>query len=161
MVENLLAKELRDYLAERFRQYGLPAQGGNSRRVPQIVNGYLPPKRSGKDDDFPFVLVRVQSGKTVHDATTAEVLFIVGCYSEDFDGHEYCLNVMAEIRNALFSLPNATLSDKYEFRSEFSWSLVADQPWPYWELRINTQWVMVAPPIDADDYLALGGNGYG
>lgn len=164
MVENLLLRDLRKYLGSRLK-IETPLQGVGGvctkndeplRRTPKIINGYLPPKRSNPDDDFPFVLVRPDSGKTVFDATTVDVSILVGCFSDGFDGHEDCLNVMAKIRQAIYDLPNATLNDKYEFRGEFSWQLPEQQQWPYWAVEIQTSWLLIAPQFSLDKSLTIG-----
>lgn len=155
MVENSLTAALRDYLSECFKGYELPVQGGGTRE-PKIFTGRTPFKRSNKEDDFPFIMVRLDSGATDNDASTVTVSIIVGCYAEDDDEHGYALNVMAKIRNALFSLPCGTLSQKYQFRPGFSWEIYPEQPWPYIQLDIKTQWLLEPPRFEVGEYLAIG-----
>ena len=161
MVENMLARDLRSYLADRLNGFSLPSQAGRgepeTRRTPQIVNGYLPPKRSTATDDFPFIVVRPESGRTSPESTSVDVSIIVGCYSETYDGHEDCINVMAKIRQALIDLPCGTLSQRYQFDGDLSWSLADEQPWPYWELTISTSWTLNAPQAQCDDFITTGG----
>lgn len=155
MVENSLTKALRDYLSACFKDYALPVKGGGTRE-PKVLNGYLPPKRANAEDDFPFILVRLNSGETDLAASTVSVSIIVGCYSEEYDGYEWCVNVMSKIRESLFGLPCGTLADKYQFRPGFTWEIFPEQPWPYWQLDIKTQWLLEPPRIDAGEFLAIG-----
>ena len=156
MIETHLTRDLREYLRERLADGRLPLKSGGT-RAPAIVNGYLPPKRTKETDDFPFVLVRADRGETSPDATTVSVSIIVGVYSEDFDAHDICLSVMAKIRQALYDLPCGTLSERYQFRPGFSWENFPEQGWPYWQLDIKTEWLLVAPEIAPAEYTILGG----
>lgn len=159
MIETRLTNDLRDYLRERLAEVKLPTKAGGT-RAPEILNGYLPPKRTKTGDDFPFVLVRADRGQTAPDATTVSVSIIVGVYSEDFDAHDICLSVMAKIRQALYDLPDGTLSERYQFRPGFSWENFPEQGWPYWQLDIKTEWLMPAPEIAPDPYTVLGSRGF-
>ena len=100
MVENELTRAIRELVAKAVKNFALPTKpergfAEGELRAPQIVNGYLPPKRQGSKDDFPFVLVRADEGSTDQDSTEVRVSIIVGTYSEEYDGHEYCMNVMS------------------------------------------------------------------
>ena len=144
MNENDLAKELRIYLEKVVSDYRLPVKNGEP-RSPNVLNGYLPPKRSGQNDDYPFVLVRPDSGQSEEEQTEVTVSIIIGCYTEEFDGHEYCLNIMQRIRTALTSLPNGILADKYVLDFPFRWENYPEQPYPQWLLEIETKWVFNTP----------------
>ena len=116
------------------------------------MNGYLPPKRQGSKDDFPFVLVRADEGSTDQDSTEVRVSIIVGTYSEEYDGHEYCMNVMSRIRTALCSLPGMVLANRYRLKHPIKWSTYAEQPYPYWQLDMQTTWDIRTPqPIDKEE----------
>ena len=146
MIENLLADELRKLIANAVADYRLPVKNGEA-RPPQVVNGYLPLKRGSNDEDFPFVLVRVEGAKTEQDSTVVDVAIIVGCYAETFDGHEYCLNVMSRIRNALTFLPGWILAGKYALNFPIEYSILPDQPYPYWQLDMSTKWAVRTPEV--------------
>lgn len=161
MVEKSLATDLRDYLRECFKGYVLPTKGPapgvpGEPREPKIFNGRLPLKRTKGEDDFPFIMVRLDSGATDLDASTVSVAIVVGCYDEGIEGHDLCLNVMAKIRNALFALPCGTLSQKYQLRPGFSWELYPEQAWPYCQLDIKTEWLLAPPRFDAGEFVAIG-----
>lgn len=144
MVEIELCKALRDFIDEAVEDFQLPVESGGM-RAPTVVNGYLPPKRKGPDDDFPFVLVRPISGQIDAGETTTSVAIVIGCYSEEFDGHEHCLNVMSRIRNALCALPGSVLAKKYVLTRPVEWSLSEDQPYPLWQIDMTTTWQYRAP----------------
>lgn len=157
MVENELTRAIRELVAEAVKNFSLPTkpERGSAEgdlRAPQVVNGYLPPKRTGQRDDFPFVLVRADEGATDQDSTEVRVSIIVGTYSEEYDGHEYCLNVMSRIRTALCSLPGMTLANRYRLKHPIKWSTYAEQPYPYWQLDMQTTWyIRTSQPIDKEE----------
>lgn len=157
MNENDLAEELRTLIENVVEDYRLPVKNG-SPRPPTVLNGYLPPKRSGQNDDYPFVLVRPESGNSEEEQTDVNVSIIIGCYTEEFDGHEYCLNIMQRIRTALTSLPNGILADKYVLNFPFTWKNYEDQPYPQWLLEIETKWAFNTPQptVNYIDYINEG-----
>ena len=150
MIETQLCSDLRGLIGEAVANYRLPTAGG-SFRAPLVINGYLPPKRSGAED-FPFVLVRADSGSSDRDSTTVKVDIIIGMYSEAFDGHEFCLGVMDRVRTALMALPELTLSGRYQLRGEVSWNTYSEQAYPLWQLDMQTEWLMRSPePVPAEE----------
>lgn len=150
MIENNLTDALEKFIAESVADFRLPVQNGEM-RAPKVIDGYLPPKRSGSDDDFPFVVVRSEAGSVEEEMTTTTVSFIVGCYTKEVDGYRYCVNVMSRIRNALAMLPNGILANKYRLEFPIEWSLVADQPYPYWQLDMTTKWVYNTPQFQYEE----------
>lgn len=153
MVINLLTKALRELCAEAVKDFRLPTKGGETLRAPRIVNGFLPPKRSGNGelDDFPFVLVRPEAGTTERGADEIRVNIIVGCYSEEYDGFEYGVNVMERIKEKICTLPAETLAQRYQMRYPVKWNMVPEQPWPQWQIDIETIWVFNSP-LNSDDF---------
>ena len=157
MVENELTRAIRELVAEAVKNFALPTKpergfAEGELRAPQVVNGYLPPKRTGQKDDFPFVLVRADEGATEQDSTEVRVSIIVGTYSEEYDGHEYCLNVMSRIRTALCSLPGMVLANRYRLKHPIKWSTYAEQPYPYRQLDMQTTWDIRTPqPIHKEE----------
>lgn len=147
MVENELAKALRAFIAGVVKDYRLPVKNGDM-RSPTVVNGFLPPKRSNVEDDFPFVLVRLASGQTSLEETRCVVEIIIGCYTTEFDGHEYCINVMERIKQALCEMPFGTLADKYQLRYPVKWELPDEQPYPQWQVGMTTEWAFEAPVVE-------------
>lgn len=155
MVENELCRAIRDLVADAVKDFALPvkAVGQNAEgelRAPTVINGYLPPKRAKAPDDFPFVVVRADEGTTDNEGTEVQVSIIVGSYTQEYDGHEYCLNVMTRIRTALCSLPSMTLKKRYVLQLPVKWSGYAEQPWPYWQIDMTTTWLIHAPQTIED-----------
>ena len=131
MVTNLLTKALRELCAQAVKDFVLPTKEGQNPRAPRIVNGFLPPKRSGNGelDDFPFVLVRPEAGTGERESEEIRVNIIVGCYSEEFDGFEYGINVIERIKEKICTLPAETLDNRYQMRYPIKWNMVPEQPW--------------------------------
>lgn len=155
MVENELCRAIRELVADAVNDFALPTKpvGQNAEgelRAPTVINGYLPPKRAKAPDDFPFVVVRADEGTTDGEGTEVQVSIIVGAYTEEYDGHEYCLNVMTRIRTALCSLPFSTLKNRYVLQLPVKWSGYAEQPWPYWQIDMTTTWLIHAPQTIED-----------
>lgn len=144
MVENKLTLALREFIKEAVKNFRLPVENGKI-RAPQVINGYLPPKQSGNLDDFPYVIVRPEKGSSEREATEVTVSIIIGCYAEDYDGYEYCLNVMARIRHALAELENNILANRYVLQFPISWEMVPGQPYPEWQLDMTTHWDFNSP----------------
>lgn len=145
MIEQLLAQSLREFIREAVEDFRLPVKAQQELRAPQIINGYLPPKQTNTDDDFPFVLVRPDSATSEREMTEVKVSIIIGCYTKEYDGHEYCMNVMTRIRNALMSMENGTLDGKYVLNFPINWNIVPEQPWPQWQLDMETSWCFNSP----------------
>lgn len=141
MVETELLREIVKFVAETVAEMRLPVKGGEP-RAPQVFGGYLPPKRSGKDDDFPFVIVRPVKG-AIDDASTATVNLIIGCYDEDPAGYEHCLNVLARLRTAFCA--RGVLASRYTLQRPITWECAEEQPYPQWLLLMTTEWVYRAP----------------
>lgn len=155
MVENELCRAIRELVADAVKDFALPTKpeardAEGELRAPTVINGYLPPKRSGADNDFPFVVVRADEGTTDDEGTEVQVSIIVGAYTEEYDGHEYCLNVMNRIRTVLCSLPFGTLKNRYVLQLPVKWSGYAEQPWPYWQIDMTTTWLIHAPQTIED-----------
>ena len=50
-------------------------------------------------------------------------------------------------------MPTLTLAGKYQLREEISWSNFAEQPWPYWQIDMKTEWLFqsVQPMPEMED----------
>ena len=147
MVTNLLTKALRELCAQAVKDFVLPTKEGQNPRAPRIVNGFLPPKRSGNGelDDFPFVIVRPEAGTGERESEEIRVNIIVGCYSEEFDGYEYGINVIERIKEKICTLPAETLDNRYQMRYPIKWNMVTEQPWPQWQIDMETIWIINSP----------------
>ena len=153
MVTNFLTKALRELCAQAVAEFRLPTKDGKNLRAPRIVNGFLPPKRSGNGelDDFPFVLVRPEAGTGDRESEEVRVNIIVGCYSEEYDGFEYGVNVIERIKEKICALPAETLDQRYQMRYPIKWNMVPEQPWPQWQIDMETIWIFNSPR-NTDDF---------
>lgn len=151
MVTNFLTKALRELCELAVKDFRLPTKDGKTLRAPQIVNGFLPPKRSTDLDDFPFVLVRPEQCTTDRESEEVRVNIIVGCYSEEYDGFEYGVNVVERIKEKICTLPAETLAKRYQMRYPIKWTMVPEQPWPQWQIDMETIWIFNSPR-NTDDF---------
>lgn len=151
MVENELTKAIRDRATEILSLLVFPTDSPNDeQRAPTVINGFLPPKRSKDDPDFPFVIVRPGEGTTGSDGMSrVTVKMLIGCFSEDFDGHEYGLIVLAQLRTGFMQHP--TLESRFRMELPFNWKLYDDQPYPEWMIEITTQWTIPTPQEIPDE----------
>lgn len=151
MVTNFLTKALRELCEQAVKDFRLPTKDGKKLRAPKIVNGFLPPKRSTDLDDFPFVLVRPEQCTTDRESEEVRVNIIVGCYSEEYDGFEYGVNVIERIKEKICTLPAETLEQRYQMRYPIKWNMVPEQPWPQWQIDMETIWIFNSPR-NTDDF---------
>ena len=145
MVTNFLTKALRELCEQAVKDFRLPTKDGKTLRAPQIVNGFLPPKRSTDLDDFPFVLLRPEQCTTDRESEEVRVNIIVGCYSGEYDGFEYGVNVVERIKEKICTLPAETLAQRYQMRYPIKWTMVPEQPWPQWQIDMETIWIFNSP----------------
>lgn len=151
MVTNFLTNALRELCEQAVKDFRLPTKDGKTLRAPRIVNGFLPPKRSTDLDDFPFVLVRPEQCTTDRESEEVRVNIIVGCYSEEYDGFEYGVNVVERIKEKICTLPAETLDQRYQMRYPIKWTMVPEQPWPQWQIDMETIWIFNSPR-NTDDF---------
>ena len=146
MIEPLLTQAVCKFLEKACSAYRLPTRSGEM-RAPKVFAGYLPLKRSSNDEDFPFLLVRAESGTSDGDATVIDLAVIVGCYCDDASmaGYSQCLDVVARIRTALMRLPDQTIEKRYQLRLPIKWENIQEQPFPHWQVEISTTWVCQNP----------------
>ena len=152
MNEVELTEKIRERLKADLALLQLPSEKmADTVRPPQVVDGYLPPKNATQTPDFPYVIARAGDGQTSESGmSNAEVKLLIGCYSEDYDGHNYCLMVMSYIRRSL--MQNPFLEDSaFRFELPFSWKMFDDQPYPEWILEITTQWSVPTPQQIPDE----------
>ena len=147
MVETKLVLDLGIFLEEVVKDLRMPTKTEGVRRSPKVIDGYLYPKRSTGDDDFPFVIVRAEEGTSHPGRTQVSVSFIIGTYTTETDGYALCLEIMQRIRTALCQLPNQTLNARYQLEFPIEWRNVPDQPYPQWLIEMTTHWVMNTPAL--------------
>lgn len=129
-------------------------------KSPQVVAGWLPPKRSSDIPDFPYVIVRASDGKDTEEIATVTVKILVGTYAEDPNGFRDVLNIMERIRIAFGE--QRVLEKKYRMEYPFSWRLFDDQPYPEWAGEITTTWVVPLPQeiLSTEEEARIYGQGY-
>lgn len=151
MIENLLVDDLIAYLESYFKENLLPSEQGDY-VPPKIVSGWLPHKRSSgpEDRDFPFIIVRPRKGATTDQSnSSASIELLIGAYSEEYDGYQHNMQILARLRQALFGLPALTLNSRYRLEFPLNWELFEDQPWPEWAMKVVTNWTVYTPqPAD-------------
>ena len=147
MLETRLVIDLGIFIEEVVKDFRMRTKTEGGNRNPQIINGYLPPKRSTAEDDFPFIIVRAEEGISQMGRTSVMVSLIIGAYTTETDGYSHCLEIMQRIRTALCQLPNQTLNARYQLEFPIEWRNVPDQPYPQWLIEMTTHWVMNTPAL--------------
>ena len=151
MTENHLTQEMRALLADALKDFSYHAQDGMTEGAPVVINGFLPPKKKPDNRDWPFVVVRPVEGSINEEETTVSVQIIVGCWSEEFEGYEYCLNILSRIRNALTLLPARTLARRFRLGFPIKWEFVNEQPYPSWTAVMTTDWILRTPDVRTEN----------
>lgn len=146
MIETNLAIALGIFIEDAVKDLRLPTKKGEL-RAPQVVDGYLPPKQTLEEDDFPFVIVRAEGGVSEMEITTVTVSLIIGCHTTETDGYVRCLEVMQRIRKALCELPYRVLDKRYQLEYPISWANIPAQPYPQWQIEMTTKWVINTPQM--------------
>lgn len=145
MIEIHLTRAVRRFIEEVCKGYALETEKNGS-RPPKVINGYLPPKRSGSPDDVPFILVRAESAKSDEESTVVDVSIVVCAYAGEEDGevfgHDIVLEIISRIRTALMAIPNQILENRYMLNMPIEWDNVAEQPYPHWQMMMTTHWIM-------------------
>lgn len=150
MTINNLTKAIRAMVKDVVKEYRLTTENEGNPRCPTVFNGNLPPKRSSSLDDYPFVVVRFDESEGTNDEVTATVSIIAGCYTdiEDIEGQEDCINVLSSIQTALLSMPNGILNGKYILQTPVKITNIPEQPYPQWQVNMETKWSFRAPEVE-------------
>ena len=146
MIETNLAIALGVFIEDAIKELRLKTKKGEL-RAPQIVDGYLPPKRTLEDDDFPFVIVRAEEGTSFMGQTSVTVALIIGCYTTETDGYAHCMEIMQRIRSALCQMPEQTLDERFQLEFPIVWRNAPEQPYPQWQLEMTTKWTFNTPQL--------------
>lgn len=141
----LLCAALRERIREAVKDLRFdPDIKGQEPRAPEVVNGYLPPKRSSTAAEFPFVIVRPWDGRIEENGfIRQQVKLIVGTYSEAFDGHEDALIVFQRVMQAVQERP--TLDNRYTLQYPLTWEVYDEQKYPFWHMVATTEWIVPTP----------------
>ena len=144
MLETDLAIALGEFVEDALKDTRYPTKDG-CEKPPKVVDGYLPPKRTDTEDDYP--IVRAEDGTSEMGRTMVTVSLIVGCYSTETDGYARCLEIMQKLRLALCQMECQTLDRRYQLSFPITWSNVSEQPYPYWQIVMTTKWVFNTPQL--------------
>lgn len=147
MLETELVLALGVFIENALKDLRLPTKADGEPRAPKVVDGYLPPKRSTADGDFPCVVVRAEEGTSEQGQTTVTVSLIICCYTTETDGYAHCLEVMQRIRLALCQMENQTLDNRYQLGFPITWNNVPDHPYPQWQIDMTTKWTFNTPQL--------------
>lgn len=145
MQETNLALALGAFVTEALKETRFPTKTKGLMRAPTVFDGYLPPKRTLPDDDFPFVIVRAEEGTSFRGQTTVTVSLIIGCYTTETDGYSHCLTIMEKLRTAFCQLESQTLDRRFQLEFPITWSNIPEQPYPQWQLEMTTKWTFNTP----------------
>lgn len=148
MTINNLTKAIRAKVSKIVEDFRLTTEFEENPRCPRMFNGDLPPKRSDSLDDFPFIIVRFEESESVNEETTATIVIVAGCYTEDYEGHEDCINVLSRIQTALLSMPDGILDNKYILQPPVLMTNLPEQPYPQWQVNMTTKWTFRAPAFE-------------
>ncbi len=146
MTETNLSRALCEFVREVTKDLQLQAKGGEL-KAPQVFEGELPPKRSNDKDDYPFVIVRFEDSKSDLGQTNVAMIIAIGCYTQETTGHLDCLQVYERIKRALCEMPFQTLDDRYQLGFPIECKNIPEQPWPYWQLEMTTNWTFNTPQL--------------
>lgn len=157
MTEVGLCKALRERFTEVLKDIYHPTDPSRGRtqefKAPDIENGWLPPKRSSDEHDFPYVIVRPSEGDTeidqgfVQDVMTAKL--IIGSYGEEPDDHEYTLVILRRIINDLRK--NPLVGGIFKCRPEIKWKLSDEQATTVFILEAMIKFEIPTPQDNLED----------
>lgn len=106
----------------------------------KVYNGWLPDKEQSHPNDFPFITVRPTGGVVKPGCSSCSIDIVIGTYSADSQGYLDVMNVLQRVLMNLSILQNNTLDDKYERVNDMTWQLPFDQPEPFYQAVISTEW---------------------
>ena len=147
MTENGCLKAIAKWLEEDvLYEYRLPSPRKAGDHPFHVFIGWLPEKKGKEDEDYPFCLVRPVDGTAGMDGTAMSVDIVLGVYAQDVSGGcEYVLNVQRRLLNALGTLRERRLADKYALSLPVTWEMPDDQPYPVWVAVVHTEWTYHSP----------------
>lgn len=136
MTPELLLDAIYTFLLSVLQEYKMTSSH-QTLVTPRVYKWDTPPKQSD-DGEYPFVVVRILSGKDTEDASTVRVKMLFGAYAEDSQGSSDTSNLMEHIRQALFK--KRTLDDRFRVEYPYEWQIFEEQPDPYWVGESISTW---------------------
>jgi len=151
MTPTLLVDELRNFIDDVVKNYWLETNKQDLNKPPQVVTGYLPPKKSTPDPDYPFVIVRLVEGTDNQEGATVTVKIIVGTYSEDAqNGWRDVANIIQRIWTELFK--RRVIAKKFMVEYPMKFEMPEEQPFPEWVGIMTTTWTVAHPVLEEVEY---------
>lgn len=139
MTNDQLIQSVMQRVREATKDMLLPVEGKDYLASPSVYYNDVPVKGS-EDDDFPYVIVRFYKSTMSETQKLCEVKIIVGAYSEEPDGHRYCLIVAERIEQSLMNV--RTLDCGSYIQLPIEWVNLEKQAHPYWAIAGITRWVL-------------------
>lgn len=140
----MLLDELKAFAEEIVRTYVLETNQPGLTKQPKVITGYLPPKKSTPDPDYPFVIVRLSDGTDDQNGSTVGVRILVGTYSEDpQNGWRDVANIIWRMRTAL--LTTRVIGGRFRLEYPITFEMPEEQPFPEWVGVMDTVWILPQP----------------
>jgi hypothetical protein len=151
-----LQDDLKNELENIFKDFLLHTpftdDAGNSKlEVPNIFEQDLPIREDDDqvDDPYPFIIVRVESGKMAGELShEVKIRMVIGVFDESTErqGHKDILNIIQKIYDRFTK--NPVLANKYIMKDDeqnpFLWALQDEDSYPYYFGAIETTWATTA-----------------
>lgn len=137
---------LQDALIERMREVfkEVYLKNANSEQVNiNIYPQHLPKKDTADVSLYPFILVKLLTGKTKSTGKNQDVNvgFIIGIYDEsnDYQGHRDCLMIVNKLMKSIVEYP--AIDDKFMLTDEnIEWEIPDEDTFPFYLVGIHTTW---------------------
>lgn len=151
MVEIMLVDEICAFLEEIFEDYLV--EDGTGKVWPiTIINSFLPPKKTDKDEDYEkfCILVRVLEGEDnfsqADGMVIATIRTIIAVRTASMDvkiGPKNTLNLMQRIRQRIYASP--ILAKRFRAVFPLKWKAPAGDTLPFWQGEMTIPWIMPVP----------------
>ncbi len=111
-------------------------------RAPSVFTGFLPTKRSGQFDDFPYILVRPIDGKDSDFEGTMRLRIILGVYDDGDDGQGFrdVANLIQRAKGHLEK--NQDFGSAIQLNYPLEWTIYEEQVFPQFIGEIVTSWTL-------------------
>jgi hypothetical protein len=140
----LLVDELKEFVNTVVKEYCLETNKPGVEKEPQVVTGYLPPKKLTEIPDYPFVIVRLAKGIDNQEGAMVTVKIIVGTYSEDAqNGWRDVANIIQRIWTELYK--RRIIANKFRVEYPMEFEIPEEQPYPEWIGIMTITWTVLHP----------------
>ncbi|MEC1744122.1 hypothetical protein [Schinkia azotoformans] len=127
---NILVDKFKTFVEQVVQNYALETNQ-ETEKVPQVLTGFLPSKRSAYGPDFPFVIVRALKGSDASEQSTVTIRLYIGTYSEDEkNGWRDVTNIIERIRTEI--LKQRVIGKKFKVELPIEFEIPEEQPIPEW-----------------------------